>query len=71
MANKNEKVARVRYNPDAKYKIIIEIWDDEDKTWGYSTGWKTEGNGAAEFVNADILYELAKLQRMGYTVNIY
>ncbi len=71
MANKNEKVARVRYNPDAKYKIIIEIWDDEDKTWGYSTGWPTQGAEPNETVSADILYELGKLQRMGYTVNIY
>ena len=70
MAKANDKIARVRYNPDAKYKIIIELWDDTTKTWDYSTGWKTT-EGAVEYVNADILYEIGKLQRMGYTVNVY
>lgn len=72
MANKKEKVARVRYNPDAKkYKIIIEIWNEEDQAWGYSTGWQTQGADPYELVNADILFELAKMQKMGYTINIF
>lgn len=66
------KKARVKWYDDKKM-WVIELWDNEDKDWGFSVGYpcKDMDKDGYGMISDRLLCELHHLQYdLGYTIEI-